>query len=112
MQKITITIDGVNSEPVRFTDVEGLILLAKHPGGAAKAVMGALSIQDVTMMMKALTAGDDASTYRIKLALAFAKFLPEVPQENIVDMTPGQNGGTNDPFAELMNELKRKGALR
>ena len=108
MQQITVTIEGVNSEPIRFTDVEGLILLAKHPGGAAKAVMGSLSIQDFTTMMKALTAGDDVSTYKIKMAMALANMLPEVPRDSIVDMTPGKVGGTNDPFAELMKELKQK----
>ena len=108
MQQITVTIEGVNSEPIRFTDVEGLILLAKHPGGVAKADMGSLSIQDFTTMMKALTAGDDTSTYKIKMARALANMLPEVPRDSIVDMTPGRVGGTNDPFAELMKELKQK----
>lgn len=108
MQQITVTIEGVNSEPIRFTDVEGLILLVKHPGGAAKAVMGSLSIRDLTTMMKALTAGDNASTYRIKTALALANMLPEVPRDSIVDVTPGRADGTNDPFAELVKELKQK----
>ena len=112
MQQITVTIEGVNSEPIRFTDMDGLILLAKHPGGVVKAVMGSLSIRDLTTMMKALTAGDDASTYRIKTALAFANMLPEAPRDSIVDMTPGRAGGMNDPFSELMKELKQKGTLQ
>ncbi|MBR4711497.1 MAG: hypothetical protein IKP10_05645 [Clostridia bacterium] len=108
MQQITVTIEGVNSEPIRFTDVEGLVLLAKHPDGAAKAVMGSLNIQGLTTMMRALISGDDASTYMIKMALALANMLPEASPDSIVDMTPGRAGGTNDPFAELMKELKQK----
>ena len=42
------------------------------------------------------------------MAMALANMLPEVPRDSIVDMTPGRVGGTNDPFAELMKELKQK----
>lgn len=105
---LTITIDGLKDMDRRvLDDVESMIILYRTGDGAAgKAVCGSMSIEDAVVMMKALTAGKDHCVKMIRMAKAMADLIPEVNDEDVLDMTDMYDEKKN-PFAAFMKGMKK-----
>lgn len=103
---LSITIDGLKDGPKTLDQLKGAIILFRNDLGAGKAIMGDFSPTDFVMMMKVFFSGNDEASMKIRAAKMFAELMPNLGEEDLVDISDSDNPEKN-PFAAFMEWMKK-----
>lgn len=97
--RIRVTIEMPGQEPIVMERVKGMVALLREDDGIRKCVLGALPVMDMALMYKAWCCGEGPENKKLKAAQALSALLPDFHDDQMVDVTPPQDG-MNDPFME------------
>lgn len=104
MTKLTIITENDNREPIVIWNAKGILAVVRLSDGVQKCLIGGLNTMDLALMIKAIVSGQGVENEKIRKAWMAAVALPDIGSENIVDVTPRENG-LNNPFDELAGAL-------